>query len=138
SSPASHPAKRNTLRPRGVLRWRSSTRILERLIDAEVLDLQPQRIHPDELVGHMVAQYEVDLCDIGFTTSLCTGSRGVVDLLERDRRLEGWRLQLTQADVLHHHLDLVGGRIRHKHLQDPRLIVLSDRRVSESRIQEEQ
>ena len=31
-------------------------RLLERLIDAEVRDLQTERIHPHELVRHVVAQ----------------------------------------------------------------------------------
>jgi hypothetical protein len=36
------------------------------LINAEVLDLEAQRIYTDELVWHVIAQDEVDLRDIGF------------------------------------------------------------------------
>src|SRR5262245_5162186 len=108
--------QRETLsKPPGAPRWQSSTSLLERLIDAEVLDLESQRIHADELVWHVVAQDEVHLRDICFAAPFGPRTWRVEDLLERDSRLERRRTQFAQAHVLNGHLDLVGGGVRHEH-----------------------
>src|SRR3954466_13804332 len=92
-------------------RLRSSTSILERLVDAEVCDLETQRIDSDELVRHVLAHDEIDLRDVGFPVPLraCTGC--VVDLLKGHGSLERRRSELAQADVLNRYLDLVRGGI---------------------------
>ena len=82
--------------------------LLERLIDAEVRHLQPERIHADEGVRHAVAQHEVHVRDVRLRLRSCRVPGRVEHLLEVDRGLEGRRRQLAQADVLHDDVDLVG------------------------------
>src|SRR3954471_18085550 len=102
--------------PPGMPRWRSSTSILERLIDAEVCDLEAQRVDSDELVRHVLAHDEIDLRDVGFAVPLGAGTGCVVDLLKGHGSLEWRRAQLGQADVLNRYLDLVCGGIGDEHL----------------------
>ena len=56
-------------------RSRSSAPLLERLIDAEVRDLEAQRVDTDELVRHVLAQDEIDLRDVGFAVPFVTAYR---------------------------------------------------------------
>ena len=93
-------------------RSQSSARLLECLIDPEVRDLQAERIHANERVGHVVAEDEIDLGDVRFSGALMAGSWRVEHLLEVDRRLERGRRQFAQADVLNDDVDLVGGGVR--------------------------
>src|SRR6185295_10841123 len=60
--PARRPPGRWSAPP-GTRRWQSLLALLERLIDAEIADLKTERIYTNELVRHVVAEREIDLCN---------------------------------------------------------------------------
>src|SRR5258705_11770320 len=95
------PAGTPSARP-GMPCSQSSPCLLERLIDAEVRDLQPQRIDPHELVRHVVAHDEINLGDVGLALAFDAFPWGVEDLLKRDGHLVLRLRQLTDTDVLHY------------------------------------
>jgi hypothetical protein len=55
----------------------SSRLLLERLIDAEVADLQAQQIDPHELVRHVVAHREIEVRDGRFSSTFSSKARGI-------------------------------------------------------------
>ena len=84
-----------------------TTSSLERLVDAEIGDLQAQRIDANEGVRHGVAQHEIDLGDVRLPLPLLPRARREIRLLEIDRRLERRLVQLAKRDVLDLDVDLV-------------------------------
>src|SRR5687768_8595189 len=70
--------------------------LLERLVDAEIRDLQPERVHPHKLVGNPVAHREVDLRDEGLAPAFLARPWRVQEPLEADRGPERRPRQLAQ------------------------------------------
>src|SRR5438093_7260673 len=105
-------------------RLRSSRGFLESLVDAEIGDLQTEWVDANEFVGDLVPEHEVDLRYMRLAASLGSSARPVQDLLERHRRLEWRRRELTEAHVLNDDVHLVGGRVRQERFDGPRLLIV--------------
>src|SRR3982751_2899557 len=119
-------------------RWQSLPTLLEGLVDAEVADLKAERIHTNELVRHMVPQRKIDLGDECLAGTFLPGPRRVQKLLKADGSLVRRLGQFAETDVLNDDVDLVSGRVREERFEPAALLVLGDRGVSQSRVEEEQ
>ncbi len=64
--------------------WRSSTLLLEGLVDAKVGNLKPERIHPNERVRDVRPQDEIDLGHVRFARPFVPCARCVEHLLKAD------------------------------------------------------
>jgi hypothetical protein len=111
--------------------------LLERLIHAEMSDLQPQRVHPNEGVWDRFSEQKIDLNDVSFTSPLLPRAKREILHVEIDRGLVRRRLEFAERDVFDLDVDLVDARACQEGLDNPRPVIRRDRGFGEGRREEE-